>query len=311
MVNFPKVYIIILNWNEPEATLNCIDSFLQLEYPVPQLLVVDNASTDDSISIIKARFPNINVIQTDKNLGYTGGNNAGIKYALEHKVDYVLIVNNDTEAINPYFLNQMIRTMEEDYSIGIMGPKVLNPQGIVQQTILFVPTLVNSIFNSISVSIFSEIHNQRRHNYDIRQPVEAVSGVCWLIRSKVIERIGLLDEEYFMYCEEQDYCYRAQKAGWRIMYNPVESILHRKKGQGENKENARRQYIYTRRNLVLFVHKHLSLVQALILAGLFLTSNGLKILITGLRQGGRGFHDASLLLRLFNEFKYVFTRQWR
>lgn len=121
MKKIPEVFVIILNWNETEDTIKCINSFLHLEYSNYDLIVVDNGSTDDSVRRIKERFPQIKLIETNKNLGYTGGNNVGIKYTMDNKAGYVLIVNNDTGLVNPYFVQEMVKEMEEDPSIGIMG----------------------------------------------------------------------------------------------------------------------------------------------------------------------------------------------
>ena len=297
----PKVSIIILNWNRAEDTIKCFESFPNLYYPNYELIVVDNGSTDDSVKRIKAQFSDITLIEAVKNLGYTGGNNAGIKYAIDNKAEYILIVNNDTEVVNLTFLQEMVDKMEEKPLIGIMGPKVLNPGGHVQDTILFAPTLLNCVKESLGL----RLGTKKPKDYSIPQQVEAVSGVCWLIRRKVIEDIGLLDEDYFMYAEEQDYCYRAQKAGWKIMYYPVESIMHYKESDDKNNERNYRQYIYTRRNLVLFFHKHFGFFQALTLAILFLISNIFKVVIGKVTQRGKDFYNVSLLFALFKEFKYA------
>jgi len=306
MVN-PKVSIIILNWNRAEDTIKCFESFPKLQYPNYELIVVDNGSTDDSVKRIKAQFSDITLIEAVKNLGYTGGNNAGIKYAIDNKAEYILIVNNDTEVVNLTFLQEMVDKMEEKPLIGIMGPKVLNPGGHVQDTILFAPTLLNCVKESLGL----RLGTKKPKDYSIPQQVEAVSGVCWLIRRKVIEDIGLLDEDYFMYAEEQDYCYRAQKAGWKIMYYPVESIMHYKESDDKNNERNYRQYIYARRNLVLFLHKHFGFWQALLLATLFIISNILKVTYSRLTSKEKDFYNMSLLSTLSYEFKYVLGGKWK
>jgi len=299
--NLSKVSIIVLNWNNWQDTVKCIGSFSKLQYPNYELVIVDNGSTDDSVRQIKSKFPDITLIETGKNLGYTGGNNMGIKYAMKNEGEYVLIVNNDTELINTHFVEEMIIKMEEDPTVGIMGPKILNPGEIIQDSILFTPTLLNSIRESL----LFKFRRRDEKNYSIPQRVEAISGVCWLIRRKVIEQIGLLDEDYFMYAEEQDYCYRAQKAGWKIMYYPVQSILHYKEPNDKNESRNYRQYIYARKNLVLFLRKHFTFFQALILAILFLGSNIFKVIIAKLTQKEKDFYNVSLLFTLFKEFKYA------
>ena len=303
----PKVSIIILNWNGADDTIKCVNSFSQLEYPQYDLVVVDNKSTDDSAKRISATFPAITLIATEQNLGYTGGNNVGIRHAMNNGADYVLIVNNDTELLNPMFLKDAISQIEKAPNIGILGPKVLNPGGIVQKTILFTPTLNNAIRESILFKTGSK----KEHDYNVKQDVEAVCGVCWLIRKKVVEDVGLLDEDYFMYAEEQDYCFRAKKGGWKIVYHPVESVLHKKGPEDENEERTIRQYIYARRNLVLFLYKHFGFMQALMLSFLFIMSNILKTVLSRLASKENNFYNTSLLMRIVSELKYVLSGKWR
>lgn len=303
----PKVSIVILNWNGAEDTIKCLDSFSQLQYPNYELVVVDNGSTDGSVEQIKARFPDIILIETGNNLGYSGGNNVGIKYGLESGKDYFLIVNNDTESVNPYFIQKIVEKMEEDQSVGIIGPRILNPGGQVQDTILFTPTLLNCMKKSLDLRSGPK---ETKKNYNISKIVEAVSGVCWLIRKEVIDDVGFLDEDYFMYVEEQDYCYRAQKAGWKVMYCPVESILHYKEPDDKNKERNYRQYVYARRNLILFFYKHFGFFQALMLAALFLASNLLKVVIS-LMIKKETFYSISLLSVLTYEFSSVLNGKWK
>jgi len=302
---FPKVYIIILNWNGSEDTIKCVNSFLWLQYPNYEILVVDNGSTDGSVHRIKENFSDVTLIETGRNLGYTGGNNVGIEYAMNNKAGYVLIINNDTELVNPYFVREIIKKMEENHKIGIMGPKVLNSGSQVQDTVLFTPRL----FSCIKESLGLRFRTKRAKDYNILQQVEAVSGVCWLIRTDVVKKVGLLDEDYFMYAEEQDYCYRAKEAGWEIMYFPIESVFHKKGSEDEDKERVYRQYIYARRNLVLFLRKHFGFWQALVLAGLFLTSNGFKVLLSRLTGRERGFYNVSLLSVLCSKIKWALNRQ--
>jgi len=297
----PKVSIIVLNWNNYNDTKRCLGSIKKIDYPNYKVIVVDNGSNDGSREKLKREFPFYTFILNRKNLGYAGGNNVGIKRAMNKSLDINLILNNDTKIINPKFLDEAVSQMERNPSIGIMGPKVLNPGGNIQDTILFVPTLLNSI----KESLFFKIHKKTKKNYNIPQFVGAVSGVCWLIRREVIQNIGLLDEDYFMYVEEKDYCYRAEKAGWKIIYYPVESIIHYKNPGDKNISRTYRQYIHTRRNTILFIRKHFGFLQALMLSMLFLVSNVLKVVFSKFTRKKEKFYTLSLLLKLFSEIKYV------
>ncbi len=299
--NLPKVSIIVLNWNNYKDTKKCLISFKKIDYPNYDVIVVDNGSVDGSGKKLKEIFPSYSFILNKENLGYTGGNNLGIKRAIDEGADYVLMLNNDTKVINPNFLYKIVGQMSEELSVGIIGPKVFDSDRIVQETILFAPTLLNLIRESL----FFKIHRKIKKNYNVAQCVEVVSGVCWLIRREVIKTIGLLDEDYFMYVEEQDYCYRAEKAGWKIMYYPVESVIHYKEPEDGNKPRTYRQYIYTRRNTVLFIRKHFGFLQALVLAILFFISNIIKVVFSKFTRKEEEFYTLSLLSKIFSEIKYV------
>jgi len=299
ITEWPKVAIIILNWNNYKDTKKCLISLEKIDYPNYDIIVIDNGSTDGSGKKLKEIFPSYTFISNKENIGYTGGNNLGIKRVISEGTYYILILNNDTKVVNPNFLYKMIERMNEKPSVGIIGPKVFGSDGIVQETILFVPTLLNSIRESL----FFKIHRKTKKNYDIAQFVEAVSGVCWLIRREVIQTVGLLDEDYFMYCEEQDYCYRAGKAGWKIMYYPVESIIHYKNPEDKNISRTYRQYIYARKNIVLFIRKHYGFLKALALAILFLVSNILKVIFSKLTGRKKDFYSIPLLSTLFSEIR--------
>jgi len=302
--NWPKVVIIVLNWNGWRDTIECLESLQRITYPNYRIIVVDNGSTDDSVQRIKEKFPYLTLIETGRNLGYAGGNNIGVKHALENGAKYILIVNNDTEVVDPEFVNQMVDVMKSDSTLGILGPKVLNFKGQIQDTILCIPTLSNCLRESFRLRFGAK----KSRDYRAAQLVDAVSGVCWFIRSDIINVVGLLDEDYFMYAEELDYCYRVKKAGWEIMYYPIESVLH-KKGSGEEVDKKRmyRQYIFARRNLVLFLRKHFGFWKALVLAVLFSMSNIFKVVLSKLTGRGTEFYNFSLLRNLLSEIRYALS----
>lgn len=297
----PKLSVIVLNWNAPADTIRCLRSFAQLRYPNYALVVVDNCSTDDSIRRIRESIPDIDIVETERNLGYAGGNNRGIEHALLSGSEFVLIINNDTEVLVPNFLDVMVDEMERDGSVGIVGPKVINPGGGIQDTMLPAPIFVNSMRASLDRLTGSS--NAR--NYSIEQDVDAISGVCWLIRSKVIAQIGLLDEDYFMYVEEQEYCYRARRQGWRVLYTPVESIIHYRETDNKNKERSVRKFILVRRNLVLFSRKEFGLLRAAGLGACFLVSNGLRVICGKIMRRDGEVYSARVLLALLKEIWYV------
>jgi GT2 family glycosyltransferase len=303
--SWPDVAIVILNYNSPEETIQCVESFETLHYPNSKIVIVDNGSKDDSCRLIRQRFPETSLICTGSNLGYAGGNNKGIEYALCQGADLVLIVNNDTQVLNRDFLRPLVRSVLSDPKAGIAGPKVANPGGYIQKTILYSPTLMNYVRNSrLLQKLFS-----RHHEYDTEQEVEAVCGVCWLLRAEVFRTVGMLDEEYFMYAEEQDYCYRARKAGWKVIYSPTVSILHER--AANDPKSMQRRYVYSRRNLVLFLRKHSGLFQALLIALMMVASDTLRVAACRFRRKHMTepvFYGAGLLRSLISEIAAVLGR---
>jgi len=271
----PKVAVVILNYNAPQHTTRCVETFLGANYPNLEIVVVDNKSPDGSAEWLREHFPDLPLVCTGANLGYAGGNNAGIKYALANGASYILIVNNDTELINQDLVQEMMSEMESDASVGIIGPQVLNSGDRIQDTVLYTPTIGNLLKSRLCPG-FSQ------YDYKVAHKVESVSGVCWLIRAQVFEAIGLLDQDYFMYAEEQDFCYRATKAGWRIKYVPVVSVLHHKESDSPQRQVPR--YVHSRSNLVLFQKKHFGFLPAVFLAALILMSNLSRIVFWAWQQ---------------------------
>ncbi|MGH9850400.1 MAG: glycosyltransferase family 2 protein, partial [Blastocatellia bacterium] len=226
----PLVYVIVLNYRMLSQTTECLKSLLQLSYRNYRIVVVDNGSGDGIESAVKSQFPAVTVIQTGANLGYTGGNNAGIEYALGNGADYVLVVNPDTVTFNPKFVDEMVDYLESHPEVGIAGPRVfLREIGNVQNTVLFAPGLWRSVTNWFRFRI-----DPQSLEFSGGEVVEAevINGVCLLIRAGCLRQVGLFDENVFMYIEDADMDYRARQQGWQVKYLPIDSVIHRQKREG-------------------------------------------------------------------------------
>jgi len=226
----PSVYIVVLNYRMREQIINCVRSLLQIGYPNYRIVVVDNGSNDDIEEAIRREFSSVTVIQTGGNLGYTGGNNAGIRYALDNGAEYVLIVNPDTVAVNPRFVGEMVVHMESHPETGIAGPRVfLRARESVQNTVLFAPGLWRNMAHWLRYRIAP-----KSLEFSGNEVVEAetLNGVCLLIRAECLRQIGLFDENIFMYIEDADMDYRARAKGWQVKYLPVDSVIHLQKQEG-------------------------------------------------------------------------------
>lgn len=213
-----------------EVARPCLESLRTLTYPNYQVVVVDNGSQDGIEAMVCAEFPSFTFIQTGANLGYTGGNNRGIEDALECGADYILILNPDTVVINPQFLDEMVAYTEAHPEVGIAGPRVfLRERDTVQNTVLFPPGLWRNIANWVQYRI-----DPKSLEFSGDQVVEAetLNGVCLLIRAACLREIGLFDENIFMYIEDAEMDYRAHRAGWRVQYLPIDSVIHQQKQEG-------------------------------------------------------------------------------
>ena len=219
----PKVSIIILNWNGLTDTVECLESLKKITYPNYEVTVVDNGSQGNDADVLQEKFGDyIHLIRNDKNYGYTGGNNIGIGYALQNsQPDCLLLLNNDV-VVAPDFLDLMIRAVQGDPSIGVAGPKVYYYDS---------PSRIQSAGAKIKMITGQTylIGNKQIDNgqCDQRRDVDYVSGCCMLLRKELIQQIGLFDESYFCYWDETDYCVRASKAGFRIVYVPDARVWHK------------------------------------------------------------------------------------
>ena len=226
----PKVAVVVLTFNCREAARRCLESLRDLTYPSLDVIVVDNASADDTEAMVRSAFPQFDFIATGANLGYTGGNNRGIARALERGADYVLIVNPDTIVVNRSFVDALVEFMEEHREVGIAGPRVfLRIRGATQNTVLFAPGLFRNIVHWFRYRI-----NPRFAHCSGDEVVDAevLNGVCILLRGAALVQTGVFDEDIFMYIEDADLDYRMHRAGWRVVYVPVDSIVHEQKTAG-------------------------------------------------------------------------------
>lgn len=208
----------------------CLMSLRSLTYPNYKVVVVDNDSGDGTEEMVRREFADLAMVQTGSNLGYTGGNNRGIDYAIRQGADYVLILNPDTEVVNPGFLDEMIAHTNAHTDVGISGPKVfLRESGAVQNTVLFAPGLWQNTLNWVRYRL-----DPKSLEFSGNEVVETevLNGVCVLIRVACLRQIGLFDENIFMYIEDAEMDYRARRQGWRVQYLPIDSVIHRQKHEG-------------------------------------------------------------------------------
>ncbi len=215
----PKVFIIILNWNNWPDTLECLESLKNNDYPNYKVVIVDNGSNQRP-AVPEA---SIKIIYNKENLGFSGGNNVGIKYALEYEADYVLLLNNDT-VVSRSFLSKLIEAGESNSNFGILGPKIYFADET--KRIWFAGGQINWLYNRGTMNGYGQIDEGQYDKPEI-QKSEYITGCCFLIKKEVIEKIGLMPEEYFLYYEDTDWSLKTQKAGFKCIFVPEARIWHK------------------------------------------------------------------------------------
>jgi hypothetical protein len=222
--------ICIVNWNAQKFLIDCLESICNSKTALNyEVIVVDNASSDDSVRLVKKRFPKVRVIECKKNEGFTVGNNLAIQHSSGR---HVLLLNPDT-LVTPGSLEAMVKFMDSNKHVGACGCRLFNPEtGWVEASARSFPTLLPLLWNlSYLDRLFSRssFFNKYLMTYlpdnEIRE-VDWVTGACLMVNHDVIEQVGGLDENIFMYCEDAEWCYRIKQAGWAIYYYPAAEIAH-------------------------------------------------------------------------------------
>ncbi len=221
MNQHPLVYIIVLTWNGKNDTLECLESLSKINYFNHKILVVDNASNDGTKEAVKSKYPDVEYIYNLKNLRYAGGNNIGIDYALNNHADYILLLNNDT-IVEPNFLKHLINTAESNPINGIIGPKIF--YYAQKNLIWYAGGKIEWWKGWIYHRGIRELDNEK---YSFKIETDFVTGCCILIKRNVIEKIGKLNENYYMYGEDVDFCIRASRAGFKIWFEPEAKVWHK------------------------------------------------------------------------------------
>lgn len=217
----PLVYAIIVNWNGKEDTLACLESLKKIHYDNLRIILIDNASHDGSVEAITKAFPNVEIIRNNRNERFARANNQGMAQALSQGADYVLLLNNDT-IVDPGFLSFLVERAESDPSIGMVGGKIYYADQ--PNRIWFAGGTINLWQGLIAHIGIREVDSGQ---FDRPYEIDYVTGCCLLASRNCIEVIGELDESYFIYTEDADWCWRARLAGFKIYFEPRAKIWHK------------------------------------------------------------------------------------
>lgn len=218
------ISIVIVNRNTKELLLACIESIYSTVSPLSfEIRLVDNASTDGSVEAVRRSFSDVHCIENDRNLGFAKANNLAIRQSCGR---YVVLLNTDT-VLTPSALATIIDFMDRNHDVAICGGQLLNGDGSLQNSIANVPTLATELLNkSLLRLLFPKRYLGKESRFDQPVEVESIIGACMVVSKEAIDRAGLLDESYFFYFEETDWCLSMKKNGWRIFFHPQSRIYH-------------------------------------------------------------------------------------
>ncbi len=253
-----KVTIVIVNWNGIRDTIRCLESIERIKKQGIDLttVVVDNGSTDGSVATLKKKFAWVVILALPRNLGFTGGNNAGMRYAISHGGDFVWLLNNDT-LVHPDALR--ITKAFEDEAVGIAGSKIYFAPGHEYHRDRYKEADKGKVFwyagglvdwDNMYAS-HKGVDEVDHGQYDAVERTPFISGCSMMIRRAVIESIGYLDEKFYLYLEDLDYCLRAKKRGYELVYYPSSVIWHVNAGSSGGAGNPLHDYYITRNRLLV------------------------------------------------------------
>ncbi len=236
-----KVSIVILNWNNIDDSIEVLESLKKVTYSNYQIILVDNGSKEPEGDLLKEKYPYIELFKNPENFGFTGGCNTGIKEAMEDNSDYVLLLNNDIK-VSPNFLDLLVAEAESDPKIGIVGPKLY-----------FYDRPKEIAFGGGSINLFT---GEAKHlKLEEKQEVDYIEGSSMLIKAELLEKIKGLDEEYFSYWEDADFCVKTRKEGYKIVYQPKAELWH-KVSSSTGGDLSPFSIYYLTRNRLIFMRRH-------------------------------------------------------
>jgi GT2 family glycosyltransferase len=259
------VSIVIVNWNTKELLRNCLKSVEEQTGGIGyEIILVDNNSTDGSAEMVKREFENVILLENAENRGFAAANNQAVKIA---KGRYILLLNSDTIVLDNA-IEKTIIFADKHPCAAVTGCRVLNPDGTLQNTCFMFPSILNMLLSSTYLyKLFPKNRFFGREQMtwwkrnDVRE-VDVVTGCFMLVKHEAIEQAGLMDEQFFMYGEETDWCFRFKKNGWKIMFTPDGQIIHFG-GQSTSQKKAE-MMLQLRGSILLFIKKHKNILSHIV-----------------------------------------------
>lgn len=252
------VSIIIVNWNTRDILRDCLNSvYKQTQGIAFEMIVVDNASSDGSATMVKREFPEAVLIENSQNRGFAAANNQGIKIA---KGRYVLLLNPDTIVLDGA-IQKTVAYADNHSDIGVLGCQVWLNENEIQKTCFSFPSISGLLVQKLG--LFHMFPKSRIFGWidyywwdrTTLMDVDVVSGMFMLVRTSAIEQVGMMDEDYFVYAEETDWCWRFQQAGWRCVFTPSARIIHLDGGSKSTEQISVKMYVQQQKSLLIYFIK--------------------------------------------------------
>jgi GT2 family glycosyltransferase len=267
----PAVWAIVLtHGGAEEITAECFDSLLAQDYPALTVLLVDNASYDGSGERLRQRYPGIKYLNTGGNLGYTGGNNRGMQFALDHGAEFLLVMNNDT-VLEPSCVSRLVESATRADRVGAVAPKILYYDD---------PRRIWFAGGDYSFTRTMGLHRRELQPDDPTEPpvlqeMTFATGCCFLMPAPVARSVGGFREDFFIYCEDLELSLRLTRAGYKLYYQPAARMLHREPPR--RPDSTPFQILHRDRNRRRIARAHYTLPQRLRFAAFFYSSRAVRL----------------------------------
>lgn len=289
-----KVFAVTINFNKEEVTFAWLDSMQKLKTPdfTLEIVIVDNASTKPFALNKERKKENVHLIRSEENTGFTGGNNIGMQYALDHGAEYILIINNDTIA-DPSLLKNLLAVLDSHQKIGVVAPKIYFAKGNEFHKEKYKKDELGKVFwyaggytDWANVkSVHRGVDEVDRGQYDLIEKTDFVSGCCMLVKREVLENVGLFEKRGFMYYEDAILCEQIKRAGYELWYVPTAMLWHINAASSGGSGNQLQDYFITR-NQMLF-----GMLYAPLRTKIALVRQSIRYLLHGRPKQKQGIRD--------------------
>jgi hypothetical protein len=301
-----RISVIVVSWNTRELLKGCLSSIQTTGGSlIQEVLVVDNGSSDGSPEMVAKEFPEVTLIQSKENLGFARGNNLGIKQA---SGSWLALVNSDV-VVHPGCFERLVNYLESDEKVGLVGPAVFGGDGQMQPSWQRLPTIWSTALHSFALDgLLSRLFNRRLNQLSHGQPVEVemLWGCFWVARREAIAEVGGLDERFFFYAEDIDWCKRFGEAGWKVVFVPAAKATHF--GGSSCAAAPFRYNIEQLRASLAYWKKHGGMLGMAVFFFLSIIHHSIRLLVRGAEMAlGRGSDSSYKCRRSFVCLRWLFT----